>query len=261
MKQEALTSFNDVSYSDIRLYLTFLYKEKYARKSVARKISSLRSFYKFLVRDKVSTENPFSLVSLPKKEHKIPTFLYQEEIEQLFSVSDITTPIGQRNQALLEILYGAGLRVSECCQIQISDIDFSYGTILVHGKGRKQRYVPFGDFAEQALHTYIDYGRKVLLEKSKITSDMLFLNFRGGNLTTRGVRLILKKLVNDASLTINISPHILRHTFATHLLNEGADMRAVQELLGHTHLSSTQIYTHVTKDHLKKVYASAHPRA
>ncbi|MFC4320192.1 tyrosine recombinase XerC [Litchfieldia salsa] len=261
MNQEGISSFIEVTYSDVRLFLTKLYVKQYSRRSVARKISSMRSFYKFLVREELCIENPFTLVSLPKKDHKIPSFLYQEEIEHLFKVSDLTTPLGQRNQALLEVLYATGIRVSECCQIQMSDIDFSLGTVLVNGKGSKQRYVPFGEYASKALLDYISKGRLALLEKSRSTSNFLFLNFRGGNLTTRGVRLILSKLVDQTSSTIHISPHVLRHTFATHLLNEGADMRSVQELLGHAHLSSTQIYTHVTKEHLKKIYMSSHPRA
>ncbi|MBD8068309.1 tyrosine recombinase XerC [Bacillus sp. PS06] len=261
MKQEKLSAFSEITYSEIRLFLTELYKKQYSRRTVARKISSLRSFYKFMTREQINGENPFTLVSLPKKDVRIPSFLYKEELEKLFNVSDLSTSIGQRNQALLEILYATGMRVSECCQIEISDIDFSLGTILVNGKGSKQRYVPFGEYADKAITRYITKGRLELLSKSKSTSDFLFLNFRGGNLTPRGVRLILNKLVNETSSTVHISPHVLRHTFATHLLNEGADMRSVQELLGHEHLSSTQVYTHVTKDHLKKIYMSSHPRA
>lgn len=261
MSQEAIPFFSNVSYSDVRLYLTLLYQAQFARRSVARRISSLRNFFKFLLRDKFIEENPFTLVSLPKKDHKLPTFIYKEELEKLFSVCDLTTALGQRNQALLEILYATGVRVNECCQIQIQDIDFSLGTVLVNGKGSKQRYVPFGEYAAKALQKYISDGRNELLSLSKSTSTFLFLNFRGGSLTPRGIRLILNKIINETTSTIHISPHVLRHTFATHLLNEGADMRIVQELLGHEHLSSTQIYTHVTKDHLRKIYMSTHPRA
>ncbi|MCH1623794.1 tyrosine recombinase XerC [Fredinandcohnia quinoae] len=261
MNQQLLLHFSDITYSDVRLYLTELYNQQFARRTVARKISSLRSFFQFLLREKLIIDNPFSLVSLPKKDQTIPHFLYKEELEKLFEASDRSTSTGQRDQALLEILYATGIRVSECCQIQLQDIDFSLGTILVHGKGNKQRYVPFGSYADHALHEYISNGRKQLMEKSTLRTNHLFLNFRGGSLTTRGVRHILNNIIKRASSTIHISPHVLRHTFATHLLNEGADMRSVQELLGHKNLSSTQIYTHVTKDHLRYIYMSSHPRA
>ncbi|MFS0865116.1 tyrosine recombinase XerC [Fredinandcohnia sp. 179-A 10B2 NHS] len=261
MNQQNLLNLSDVSYSDVRLYLTELYNKQYARRTVAKKISSLRSFYQYLLKEKSVSENPFTLVSLPKREHRLPHFLYEEELQKLFEVSDTTSSLGQRDQALLEILYATGIRVSELCKLTLQDIDFSFGTIFVHGKGNKQRYVPFGSYAEQAINTYISDGRNKLLEKSSVHTNNLFLNFRGGPLTTRGVRLILNNMIKNTSTTIHISPHVLRHTFATHMLNEGADMRSVQELLGHENLSSTQIYTHVTKDHLRKIYMSSHPRA
>lgn len=261
MNSQGIGHLSVVTYLEVRIYLTELYQHKLARKSVARKISSLRSFYKFLMREHIVKENPFALVSLPKKEHRVPQFLYHDELAKLFQVSDCSTALGQRNQAILELLYATGIRVSECCRLELLDVDFSLGTILVHGKGRKQRYVPFGSFANDALETYIGNGRNQLLVKAKGESNALFLNYRGGPLTPRGVRLILNDLIEQASLSIHISPHVLRHTFATHMLNEGADLRTVQELLGHSHLSSTQIYTHVTKDRLKTIYMNHHPRA
>lgn len=261
LNRESITILSDVTYSDVRLYLTELYKKQYARRTVAKKISTLRSFFNFLLREKFISQNPFTLVSLPKREQKLPHFLYEKELEKLFSVSDVSTSIGQRDQALLELLYATGIRVSECCKLTLLDLDFSLGTVFVHGKGNKQRYVPFGSYAEQALTNYIQKGRKDLLEKASVHTNNLFLNFRGGPLTTRGVRLILNNMIKKTSSTIHISPHVLRHTFATHLLNEGADMRSVQELLGHESLSSTQVYTHVTKEHLRNIYLSSHPRA
>ncbi|WP_456275508.1 tyrosine recombinase XerC [Bacillus sp. AK128] len=261
MNSQSLHSVTQVTYTDVRIYLTELYKHKLARKSVARKISSLRSFYKFLMREHFVKDNPFALVSLPKKEQRVPQFLYQDELAKLFQVSDLSTPLGQRNQAILELLYATGIRVSECCKLELADLDFSLGTILVHGKGRKQRYVPFGSFANDALEAYIVNGRKELQLKGDSSNTSVFLNYRGGSLTPRGVRLVLNDLISEASLTVKISPHVLRHTFATHMLNEGADLRTVQELLGHSHLSSTQIYTHVTKDRLKTIYMNHHPRA
>ncbi len=261
MKRETISNLTDVTYSDVRLYLTELYKKQYARRTVAKKISTLRSFFNFLLREKHISQNPFILVSLPKREQRLPHFLYEEELEKLFKVSDVSTSLGKRDQAILELLYATGIRVSECCKLTLQDLDFSTGIVFVHGKGNKQRYVPFGSYAEQALTNYITIGRKELLEKASVHTNHLFLNFRGGPLTTRGVRLILNNMIKKTSSTIHISPHVLRHTFATHLLNEGADMRSVQELLGHESLSSTQVYTHVTKDHLRNIYKSSHPRA
>lgn len=260
MEQHDVTSYAAVSYGLVRLYLTELYSLKWKRKTVARRLSSLRSFYKFLMIEQIVKDNPFALASTPKQEKRLPTFLYEDELEQLFFVSDLTEPLGQRNQALLELLYGTGIRVSECCHVQLSDIDFQVGTISVVGKGRKQRYIPLGSFAMDAIYTYVNDGRIKLL-KNKDVNTSLFLNYRGERLSDRGVRKILDELVKKTAATFHISPHVLRHTFATHLLNAGADMRSVQELLGHSHLSSTQVYTHVTKDHLKKVYDHFHPRA
>lgn len=261
MKREGILTFEDVTYTDVRLYLTTLHNEKLARKSVARKISSLRSLYRFLMREGYREDNPFALAALPKKDWSIPKFLYAEELEKLFEVSDTSKPLGQRDQALLELMYATGIRVSEFVNIQLTDIDFSTGTILVTGKGKKQRYVPFGSYAQDALLTYIENGRKKLEKKSHEHSQMLFLNAKGTPLTDRGVRYILNELIKRTSLTMQISPHTLRHTFATHMLNEGADLRAIQELLGHENLSATQIYTHVSKERLRSVYMMHHPRA
>lgn len=261
LKQEGLLDIKAVDAQIARLYLTTLYKRGISRRSVSRKISSLRSFYKFLQRENHVEYNPFSQISLPKKTKTIPEFLYEEELEKLFTVSDLSTPIGQRNQAILETLYGTGIRVSECSNLQITDIDFEIGSMFIKGKGNKERYVLFGDYAREALQNYLQKGREDLIKKSTEKTNYVFLNSRGNPLTTRGIRLILSKMVEQAALTIRVHPHKLRHTFATHLLNEGADLRTVQELLGHENLSSTQIYTHVTKDHLRRVYMNSHPRA
>ncbi|MBB5323684.1 integrase/recombinase XerC [Anoxybacillus tepidamans] len=261
MCEQAIQRLDEVTYSDVRLYLTKLHNEQLLSRSISRKISSLRSFYKFLLREQKVAENPFSLASLPKKEQKIPRFLYEQELESLFRVNDLNTAIGQRNQALIELLYATGVRISECCHIQLSHIDFSLSTILIYGKGNKQRYVPFGSFAKEALERYVQNGRNELLQKGKVAHSYLFVNFRGNPLTPRGARHILNEVVEKAAMTQKVSPHIFRHTFATHLLNEGADMRTVQELLGHAHLSSTQVYTHVTKDRLRHIYLHTHPRA
>lgn len=259
MSEQNISGVKDVTYSDIRIYLTKLYDEKLARKSVARKISSLRSFYKFLLREKMIEDNPFTLVSIPKAEKRLPNFFYGEEMEQLFDACKSDTPLGLRNLALLELFYATGIRVGECSQLRLKDVDFFLSTILVHGKGQKDRYIPFGSFAHDALEQYIQNGRNQLVNQH--THDFLFVNFRGGPLTTRGIRVILNKILEDSTYNGKIHPHMLRHTFATHMLQNGADMRTVQELLGHAFLSSTQKYTHVTNEYLRKSYMSHHPRA
>ncbi|RBW69868.1 tyrosine recombinase XerC [Bacillus taeanensis] len=261
MKQQAIHRFAAVSYASVRLYLTELYEQGLARKTVARKISCLRSFYKFLMRECFVEHNPFMMTSLPRKESHLPKFLYEEELGKLFAAADITTPLGQRDQAILELLYATGIRVSECCRINIADIDFSIGTVLVLGKGRKERYVPIGSFALEALQYYINDGRHKILSQAASKTNALFLNYRGERLSERSIRTSLKKIIEKTALNIHISPHVLRHTFATHLLNEGADLRSVQELLGHANLSTTQIYTHVSKDRLREVYMNHHPRS
>jgi integrase/recombinase XerC len=260
MSEQAISNLTKVEYQDVRIYLTNLFEKKMSRKSVARKISSLRSFFKFLLREEIVAENPFALVSIPKAQKKLPEFFYEEEMKQLFDACESSTPLGQRNKALLELLYATGIRVSECSQIRLKDLDMHLSTVLVRGKGSKERYVPFGSFAQDAIDTYINHGRKELLANGN-EQEKLFLNARGGPLTARGIRTILDRIIEKSSLTGKIHPHMLRHTFATHLMANGADMRTVQELLGHAFLSSTQVYTHVTNEYLKKTYMAHHPRA
>src|SRR5690625_4725008 len=261
LKQEAIVQLNQVDHLFIRLFLTELYEKQLSRRTVSRMISSLRGFFNFLERENILSMNPFTQIVLPKSTHTIPSFLYKEELSKLFEVNDLETPLGQRNQAIIETLYATGLRVSELQSLILEDIDFSIGSIFVRGKGRKERYVIFGQFAKEALMTYINQGRNSLLQKSNLTTSSVFLNARGTPLTTRGIHYILTQMVEKAALTVHVNPHKLRHTFATHMLNEGADLRTVQEMLGHENLSSTQIYTHVTKDRLRNVYMNSHPRA
>jgi integrase/recombinase XerC len=260
MAEQAIRDASDVQYSDARLYLTKLFERKLAKKTMAKKISCLRSFYKFLLREKLVETNPFTLLAIPKAEKRLPQFFYESEIQLLFQACETETPLGQRNRALLELLYATGTRVSECCQIRISEVDFFLSTVLVHGKGHKERYVPFGSIAKQSLELYINSGRKKLMSE-KNDHDVLFVNHRGGPLTARGVSKILNSMIEKSALNGNIHPHMLRHSFATHLLNNGADLRSVQELLGHAFLSSTQVYTHVTNERLRKTYMEHHPRA
>jgi integrase/recombinase XerC len=259
MKEQNLDSLSELEYFDARLFLTGLHENKYARASISRKISSLRSFFRFLNRERVISENPFALVSSPKAEKRLPEFFYEEEMENLLKACEGDEPIQMRNKAMFELFYATGIRVSECAGLRIKDLDFSLSTILVKGKGSKERYVPFGTYAHEALEEYINISRGRLLKKED--HEYVFVNFRGGPLTSRGIRHVLSKIIKDASLNAKIHPHMLRHTFATHLLNNGADLRTVQELLGHENLSSTQIYTHVTKDHLRRTYLNHHPRA
>ncbi|MGP4072259.1 tyrosine recombinase XerC [Piscibacillus sp. B03] len=261
LNKELVNHVEDVRYSHIRIYLTDLYKQELTRRTVSRKLSSLRSYYRYLEQEGVVTSNPFNHVVMPKAQKNLPEFFYEEELVKLFEVEDLRTPIGQRNQAIIELFYATGIRVGELVKIHKNDIDFSINTILIHGKGNKERYVPFGSFAQHALIMYLDDGRKDLLAKNSDDTDNVFLNNRGKPLTERGVRYILNEMIKRASLTSTIHPHKLRHTFATHLLNEGADLRTVQEMLGHESLSSTQVYTHVTKDYLQNVYKNAHPRS
>lgn len=260
LKKEQINSLDDVDYRVVRVFLTELYDKKLKRTSVSRTLSCLRSFYNFLEMRQFIRQNPFLHIPLPKQDKYIPEFFYEDELKKLFEVNDITTPLGQRNQALLETFYATGLRVSEAAALKIQDFDFSLSVLKVMGKGRKERYIPFGEYAQQALECYMKEGRQQLLE-SKQTEDGMFLNNRGNPLTTRGIYYIFESMIKKTYLTASIHPHKLRHTFATHLLNEGADLRTVQELLGHDNLSSTQIYTHVTKDRLRNVYLNAHPRA
>ncbi|MDQ0270239.1 tyrosine recombinase XerC [Cytobacillus purgationiresistens] len=260
MSEQGIKSLDKVEYFDIRIFLTKLYDQGYARRTAARKISCLRSFYKLLVREDVVKENPFSLVSMPKGEKKLPNFFYEEELSQLFEACETVSPLGQRNKALLELLYATGMRVGECSQIKMKDLDMDVSIVLVHGKGNKERYIPFGSFAHDALKLYIQNGRQELIKDEK-SHYHLFVNHRGGPLTARGIRGILNKLIDQSSLSGSIHPHMIRHSFATHLMANGADMRTVQELLGHAFLSSTQVYTHVTNEYLRKTYMNHHPRA
>ena len=248
-----------IEYSDIRGFLSYLFDDKKDDNStVSRKISSLRGFYKYLVNNDIVKNNIFRLVSLPKKAKKLPKYFYYNELEELFSVNDLSSPLGQRDNLILEMLYATGVRVSELVNIKESDINHFEKTIKIFGKGKKERMVSYGEYCEDALNLYIKDGYKKLNLKN---IEYLFLNKRGDKLTTRGIRYILNSIIKKTSIDKKISPHMLRHTFATHLLNEGCDLLAVQELLGHESISATQVYTHITNDRLKDVYLSAHPRA
>jgi integrase/recombinase XerC len=258
LKTNSFGKLVDIHSNIPRYYLAYL-NQKYSSRSVARKLSSLRGFYNFLMKEEVLENNFFSTTSNPKIEKTLPKMVYTNELNNLFNSIDTTKAIGKRDYALLEILYGTGLRVSEFCSLRIQDIDFYNMNLIVMGKGSKERYVPIHEGIKEALLDYLNFGRDELLKRSKVVTDILFLNFKGGPLTPRGVRVILNDLNEKAANNLNISPHMLRHSFATHLLDNGADLRSVQELLGHANLSTTQIYTHVSKEKLKEEYDKHHP--
>lgn len=254
-------SYESVSLQEVRIFLGELSERELSRNTISRKISSLRAFYQFLLKNEVVTENPFSYIHLKKKTLRLPRFFYEKEIDALFEAVKGERTLDFRNEALLEVLYGTGIRLSECKNIQMKDIDFDLGVVLIRGKGNKERYVPFGHYAAAAIQEYLEKGRTVLMEKYQKEHGFLFVNQYGAPISNSGIEYILNQIIKKSSLTANIHPHMLRHSFATHLLNNGADMRTVQELLGHASLSSTQIYAHVTKEHLQKNYRKFHPRA
>ena len=241
----------------VRNYLRSLYKHNYSNKTLCLYISSLRSFYKYLLKNRVIKSNPMVLIKNPKLEKRVPKFLYYNELSSLFESIDTSTVLGIRDNLILEILYSTGVRVSELVSIKLSDINNFDKSITIFGKGKKSRIVLFGDTLESALNLYLNKSRNILI---KTNTDILLLNKNGTPLTDRGVRLIISKIVEKASIKQNVSPHVLRHTFATHLLKEGADLKTVQELLGHATLSATEVYTHVTNEGLRKTYLDCHPR-
>lgn len=262
-----LEMLRSVNHLRIREYLAFLQRQEFSRRSIARKLSCLRSFFKYLEKVGLIAANPVLGVHTPKVEKKLPVFLDEPEVGLLLSQPDLTTPIGLRDRALLELLYGTGLRVSELVALNRSDIDWTDGWVIVLGKGKKERAVPVGSEALQALGAYLERGWPALrarapgpAEPGPAGQEPLFLNRFGGRLSDRSVRRILDGYVAKMALSQHISPHALRHTFATHLLNHGADLRSVQEMLGHSSLSTTQIYTHVTTGRLREEYLRAHPR-
>jgi integrase/recombinase XerC len=251
--------YYDMDYKKCIDYLRWLDEKKLKKTSICRKLSSLRSFYKYLVLNDKCNNNPFLLVSSPKKEKRIPKFINYENIEEIFNYPDMNTSEGQRERVILDILYSSGVRVSELINIKLSDIDFNEKTILITGKGNKERMVSFGDYAKEAINKYMSNGRKDLL--GDISSDYLIVGKNKDRLTTRRIEQIIDNIIKHTSIKLNITPHVFRHTFATHLLDQGCDLIVVQELLGHTSLSSTEIYTHVSNEQIRNVYLNAHPRS
>lgn len=236
-----------------RSYLGLLTEKKLSRKSIARKLAAMRSFFKFLCREGIISQSPIQKISTPKIGRNLPRFLFHEHVEKLLEASNPNSKSGIRDQVIVELLYGSGLRVSELVGLNIRDVDLDGSLIRVRGKGRKERIVPLTDAAKEAVGEY--------LNQRKDSEEALLLNYQDTRLTARSVRRILDKLEKKANLNQHIHPHMLRHTFATHLLDGGADLRSLQELLGHKKLSSTQIYTHLTREKLREVYLNSHPRA
>ena len=231
----------------------------YASRSVVRKLSVLRVFFLFLIREGIIQNNPISGINSPRPESRLPKFLDKDEMFRLLNTSNCLTPNGLRDQAVLEILYSAGLRVSEVVGVNLSDIDLSTGQVRVRGKGFRERICFLGGPAKESLEKYIQFGRTKLMVN--VWEKALFLNYRGGRLTQRSIQKMVKKISTLSGISIDVHTHTLRHTFATHLLDGGADIRVVQELLGHSSPSTTEIYTHVTQASARKVYLGAHPRS
>lgn len=259
MQSTGVGSLTELDYLDVRQFLAFLNQQRYSRKTISRKLSSLRSFFRFLVRENHLEKNPFLMVSTPKSEKKLPEFMYPEEVLELLQLPDLNQNLGIRDRAILEVFYASGMRVSELVALNLESIDLEMGTALVFGKGAKERYVPLGRYSIEALQNYLEKARpKIILNHQE---KALFLNKNGSRLSDRSIRRMVDKYVQHLSFQKKISPHTIRHTFATHLLNAGADLRSVQELLGHVNISTTQIYTHVTKERLQHIYNQTHPRA
>jgi len=254
LEKECLSIY-DVKYSDIRFLLEYYDSLKLKNTSIRRKISSLKGFYKYLCRMDKIDDNPFSYVTLPKKEKKLPQYLNYNEVIEIFDVIDTSTVLGLRNRLIMELLYATGIRVSELVNIKIDDVDINNRSIRVIGKGDKERIVFFNEICKKKLKDFIKESTEIR------KSDYLIINGHGQKITTRGIRLILDKIIKETSIIKNVHPHIIRHTFATHLLNNGCDLLTVQELLGHASISTTGIYTHVTTEHIKDVYYHTHPRS
>jgi len=269
LKGKGVSSLKQVDHLIIRRFLAMLQEKDYFKSSVARKCASLRSFFKFLVREGILGSNPTSSLHTPKKDRKLPQFLTEDEVTQLLDLPDENEPSGIRDKALFETLYSCGTRVSELAGLNLADVDLLGDIIKVRGKGKKERICPLGKPAIKALNNYLDIRSTFFAKTGKAArkgfktspnKNAVFVNAKGGRLTTRSMERILKSYVANVT-SKKVTPHTLRHSFATHLLSRGADLRSVQELLGHKNLSTTQIYTHVSTELMKKVYDSTHPRA
>ena len=259
-KVEQISSFNKVNRVHIVHFLGYLKEQGKSSKTNARHIASIRSFHQFLLREKVTESDPSIHIETPQLERTLPKVLTPQEVEVLLDTPKLNSPFGVRDKAMLELLYATGIRVSELIGLNLEAVHLTMGFIRCIGKGNKERIVPLGRHATEAITKYLEEGRGQLVNK-KTRTDVLFLNHHGNRLSRQGFWKIIKKLAKEANIAKDLTPHTLRHSFATHLLENGADLRAVQEMLGHADISTTQIYTHVTKARLKDVYNMYHPRA
>lgn len=256
---EDTLTIDTITYYDIRLFLAYLNEQGYQPTTISRKLSTLKSFFKYLLNEGTIAINPMELVKYQKKSHRLPEYFFEDEMEQLFKVVyDYESPTKMRDCAILELLYGSGLRVSEICNLTLNQINVSLQMIRVQGKGNKERLVPMSDRAAKAIKNYIELER---LNIADTQENKVFLSDKAKPLTSNQIRTVLKRIHKQAGLSTTIYPHKLRHSFATHLLSNGADLRSVQEMLGHENLSSTQIYTHLSNQQLRSGYLNAHPRA
>ena len=248
----------NIAKDDINKYLMFLYDNNISKSSIARKLSSLRTFYDYLLKKKIININYFKMLKNPKRDKSLPRYVREEDIDKMFLIPNTRTWIGQRNLLIIRMLYATGVRISELVNIKINDINISDRTIKILGKGSKERIVVFGNNTKEALRDYLNRGRR---EVDIHNSNYLFLNKDGNKLSSRYIRKIIDDIIFKASIEMHVSPHMLRHTFATGMLNNGADLVSVKDLLGHESLNTTSIYTHVSDDRIREIYNIAHPRA
>ena len=253
------TDLININETIVKEYLEYLYSKGLNRNSISRKLSAIRSFYNYLLKENIVKINHFKEISNPKKAKTLPKYAKDNDLEKMFNSFDKEKPLDQRNSLILEMLYATGVRVNELVNIKINDIDKYNHSIKILGKGSKERIVFYGSFCEDALNLYLEDGRNKLLNRKD--TAYLFINKNGSKLSDRYVREIINKVVRKCEIDYHISPHTLRHTFATDMLNAGADLMSVKELLGHSTLNTTSIYTHVSNEQIKKIYNFAHPRA
>lgn len=261
LEKENISNWDKIDRYDVVLFLQEMKERKKSENSIIRMTSSLRQFHQFLRQEKFSANDPMQYVETPKKSEVLPKVLSMQEVEVLLETPDIQTEIGLRDRAILEVMYATGLRISELVHLTLDELHLTMGFIQTVGKGNKERILPIGGVATKWLNTYLEDSRPILESRASDESIYVFLNARGRGLTRQGVWKNLKKSVQIAGIKQNVTPHMLRHSFATHLLENGADLRIVQELLGHSDISTTQIYTHITKARMKDVYEQYHPRA
>ncbi|QPC46763.1 site-specific tyrosine recombinase XerD [Mangrovibacillus cuniculi] len=258
---EGISEIDSIQRAQLVHYMGFLKDSGKSSRTIARQLASIRNFHQFLIRDGVTKNDPTLHIETPQLERTLPKVLNLEEVEALLATPKSTTPIGLRDKAMLETLYATGIRVSELISLKLEDVHLSMGFVRCVGKGNKERIIPIGKTAISVMKEYLEHGRPKLRKPKHAKEEALFLNMYGSSMSRQGFWKMLKKLAKEASIQKEITPHTLRHSFATHLLENGADLRAVQEMLGHADISTTQIYTHVTKTRLTDVYKQFHPRA